>query len=217
MTEVEEKTEFMFSELEESAKQTAREAYTSGEYPGYDWWDDVYADAERMASMLGITFDSEVHKTMGGKSLCKPQISFSGFYCQGSGACFSGNYAFALDSVAKISAETNDKELIRIAEQLTLLQTTRRLLGHALLTASIVERGSYSHSGSMQVEVNSEDEEDEHCQINPDEEDEVTQLMRDFANWIYAQLEAENDYLYSDEYIDDQLAEDKFDEFGNVI
>jgi hypothetical protein len=48
-------------------------------------------------------------------------------------------------------------------------------------------------------------------------EDDVTQLMRDFADWIYKNLEAEHDYLTSDECIDQYLAEEKFDSLGQVI
>ena len=46
---------------------------------------------------------------------------------------------------------------------------------------------------------------------------QIATLMRDFANWIYKNLEAEYDYLTSDEFIDERLADDLFDEDGCMI
>ena len=68
MTDVEEKTEFKFEELSERAKQKAREEYTSGEYPGYDWWDGVYEDAVRMGQMLGIEIGTTTHVSTKGRN-----------------------------------------------------------------------------------------------------------------------------------------------------
>ena len=47
----------------------------------------------------------------------------------------------------------------------------------------------------------------------------MTRLMRSFADWIYKQLEDEDDWLNSDECIDERLNEsdDEFDEDGSVV
>ncbi len=219
MTEVEEdtKTEFSFDELDERAKQKAREAYTSGDYPGYEWWDYTYEDAVSMGALIGINIDHRSRKTMSGKIIREPEIQFSGFCSQGDGACFSGDYRFVPDAVKNIESECNDKELLRIATQLTMLQLTRRLTGLAYLSATITTSGNYSHSGSMNVNVNSEDNDDEHSNISEDVEEDTERLLKGFADWIYKNLEAEYDYLTSDEYVDERLAEESFDEEGSVV
>ena len=144
-------------------------------------------------------------------------IQFSGFSSQGSGACFEGSYSYMPDAVVKMEAYCNDEELIRIAKELALLQITRRLLSLAPLTANITTSGNYSHSGCMRVDVNSDDENDEHDQVGEDLEDDVTQLFRDFADWIYRTLETEHDWLCADEQVDYYLADETFDVDGNTI
>ena len=46
-------TVFKFNELDDKAKEKAREWYREGAL-NYDWWDSVYEDAERIAEILGI-------------------------------------------------------------------------------------------------------------------------------------------------------------------
>lgn len=41
--------------------------------------------------------------------------------------------------------------------------------------------------------------------------------MRAFAEWIYETLEAEHDYLMSDEVVDMQLEDQTFDENGSEV
>lgn len=208
---------YKFSELSERAKRTARDHHTSGEYLHEDWWEWVYEDAVRMGAMLGIEISTTTHQGRLGKTYQTTDIYFSGFYSQGDGACFAGNYRFAPDAVEKIQQETTDKELLRIAQGLSLLQLTRMLKGFAFFSATLTTSGRYSHSGTMAVNVNSEDEDDEHSQISEDLEDEITQFMRDFADLIYKWLEQEHDYLTSDECVDQYLIDEKFDETGCVI
>ena len=46
------------------------------------------------------------------------------------------------------------------------------------------------------------------------------QLMRDFADWIYKEIEADYDYITSDEAINERLTEDgdyEFTEEGEMI
>lgn len=216
MTETEERT-YTFSELSEPAKDKARDALRYSEhYLCDEWWDGVYEDAARMAEILGLDI-METERPRKSKSFLVPAINFSGFSSQGNGACFRGSYRFSPEAVAKMTAETNDEELIRIATALHTLQVARRLQGLEPFTANITTPGWYSHSGSMDVDVNSEDKDDEHCEVGDDFEDEVTQLMRDFADWVYKSLEDEHDYLTSDEAVDEQLDDETFDEDGSVI
>lgn len=211
MTDVEEKTEFKFEELSERAKDKAREEYTSGDYPGYDWWDDVYEDAVRIGQMIGIEIGATTHVSTKGRNYTTTNIWFCGFGSQGEGACFDGDYRYAPNAAKHIDQETNDEELLRIAKELTLMQVTQRLQGLEYFTAVIhAERNN-----SIRTEIRDWGVDE----VGEPDEEAFAQLMEDFASWIYKQLEAENDYLYSDEYVDERLSEDDclFDEDGTQI
>ena len=212
MTDVEEKTEFTFDELSEKAKDKARSDYTSGEYLHEDWWEHIYYDAVNMGQMLGIEIGTTTHQTSRGGGYSTINIYFSGFSSQGDGACFDGQYKYAPDAVKNISLQTNDEELLRIAKELTLMQVTQRLHGLEYFTAAISVDGG---SNCIRTEIRDWGVDE----VGEPDEDDFKQLMENFASWIYKQLEAENDYLYSDEYVDEQLSEKDcvFDEDGTII
>jgi hypothetical protein len=211
MTDIEEKTEFTFDELSEEAKDKARSDYTSGEYLHDEWWEHIYYDAVNMGQMLGIRIGTTTHQTSRGGGYSTINIYFSGFCSQGDGACFDGDYHFAPDAVKDITAETNDKELLRIAQELTLMQLTQRLQGREYFTGAIV----VSSGNNIRTEIRDWGVDE----IGELDEKKFSELMRDFAGWIYKRLEEENDYLYSDEYVDEQLSESDcvFDESGTII
>lgn len=211
MPRVIEKTVYSFNELSDSAKQTARDNYTSSGYPWDEWWDSVYDDAQQIAPMLGITIEVKERTGRLGRVYTEPQINFSGFSSQGDGACYRGSYAYEPDAIPKIKAYCNDGELLRIAEELTLLGITCRLKGEEPLSCTITTSGHYSHSNTMNFDFVGFND------TNSDaEEAKLTRLLRDFADWIYKQLEKEYEYLMSPECVDERLADDDFDEFGNL-
>lgn len=214
MTEVEEKTEFKFSELSNEAKEKARDEYRGPGYLDYEWWDFVYEDAVRMGALMGINIDSDQKRSANGQhTYTDIGIVFSGFSSQGDGASFEGGYCIVKDGLERVKAETDDEELIRIAGVLSVLQITRRLNGLEPFSAVIRHPDNYNYSGCMQVDVQFEEDTELF-----DLEDAVTQLMRDFADWIYEQLESEYDWLMSDECVDEYLKDDMaFDESGATI
>jgi hypothetical protein len=203
MTEV----TYKFKDLSEKAKQKAREEYTSGNYPGYDWWDGTLEGASRMAEMLGI----QISTTFRGRGRTV-DIWFSGFCSQGDGASFTGQYHYAPKAVEQTTAETNDEELLRIAQGLTLMQLTQRLKGLEEFSGTVSSR---HRNNCISVDIRDWGIDE----IGEPDEDQFEQLMQDFADWIYKQLEAEHDYYHSDAYVDERLSEsdDEFDEDGVVV
>lgn len=202
---------FQFSELNDRAKERARSGWRAGGLD-YEWWESTYEDAERAAACLGIAIDRfPINK--------RPKIHFSGFWSQGDGASWEGQYAPKLDAVQAIAEYApQDKELGRIARELTVFQTTFRLMYGHHVGATVTTRGHHSHSGTMNADVYFSSK-TEINDVAPPEEliDAFAQLLRDFADWIYAQLEKEYDYLMSDEVIDEQLADYTFDEAGFIV
>jgi hypothetical protein len=179
--------------LTESEKRTARENAIEHLVPD-DWYEEVYDYAIETARDLGIEisnrgpFDADIFFTM---------------HSQGSGACFTGNWYYRKGMAAR--AKQHDAEIQRIAAGLAdaarrsfYLTSARVSLGYSL----------YTHSGTMNIEV--------FVERGAAVEDEIRQLLRDFADWIYYELTAKYDYLTSDAVIDEQLADQWFDEYGEL-
>lgn len=197
---------FQFSELDEEAKEKARGWYRQFIFQDSGDWDFVFCDVIKVAEILGIEIDTR----RGSK---EPTIYFSGFWSQGDGACFEGSYRYANGATKKIREYApQDKELHRIADELQDIQ--RR--NFYKLGARATHRGYYSHSGCMIVEVWHDD--DPYRDIG-DAEDVVTQCLRDFADWIYAQLQAEYEYRVSDEVVDESIVSNgyEFNEDGTAF
>ena len=201
---------FQYDELDDRAKERAREWYSRHVFEDSCDWEFVYEDAAEVADILGIDLRQRRVQLMGGGHRYEPSIYFSGFWSQGDGACFEGTYRYAKGATKKIREYApQDKELHRIADELQAVQ--RKHFYH--LIASMNHTGHYCHSGCMSVEV--EHNEDRYRDIG-DAEEEIKQLMRDFADWIYAALESEYDYQTSDEAVEEAIRanEYEFDEEG---
>ena len=201
---------FQYDELDDRAKERAREWYSRHVFEDSCDWEFVYEDAAEVANILGIDLRQRRVQLMGGGHRYEPSIYFSGFWSQGDGACFEGTYRYAKGATKKIREYApQDKELHRIADELQAVQ--RKHFYH--LIASMNHTGHYCHSGCMSVEV--EHNEDRYRDIG-DAEEGITQLMRDFADWIYDRLESEYDYQTSDEAVEEAIRanEYEFDEEG---
>ena len=209
---VTETTVFKFDELTDQAKEKARE-----------WWRDCQAqdndtsctfeDAATCAEILGIDLRTRSVKFMGGGTRMEPCIYYSGFWSQGDGACFEGSYQYAKGAAKKIRSHApQDTELHRIADE---LQKIQRKYFYAV-RAWMKHRGHYSHSGCMEVSVTAE--RDNTPSIEEAEEG-VTQLMRDFADWIYDQLKKEWEWVNADEQVDESIRanEYEFSEDGAIV
>lgn len=203
MPETREITVYQFDELSDKAKEKVREWYRTGQLD-CDWWDSVYENADTIASTIGIDIDREDKNT--------PAIYFSGFWSQGDGACFEGSYRYKKGWRKELQAyapkNEHNTEIWRIAEALQAVQARQ----FYKLEATCRQRGHYQHSGCMSVEVAHAD-----CMYRDigDVEDEITTLLRDFADWIYAQLETENDWLTADEQVDEAIRANEYEFLEN--
>lgn len=147
------------------------------------------------------------------------EIQFSGFWSQGDGASYTGGYKLAPNAVADIKEETGgtNNELLRIAEELTLLQVMFSMEYGKNFAAAISRdnRGHYVHSQMMDILVFTE----ELNELRGEDTERVQKALRDFADWIYKQLEKEYDYLTSDEALDTRLSDGtyRFEADGTII
>ena len=196
---------YTYDELDDAAKAKAREWYAGLVFSDNNDWDHVFDDAVRMAETLGIDIDTKSVKLMGGGTRLEHVIYFSGFWSQGDGACFEGSYRYKKGAAKAIREEApEDKELHRIADALQAVQRRH----FYKLRATTSHRGHYCHSGCMSVDV----EHDDDCYRDiGDAEDDIAQLMRDFADWIYDQLQKEYDYQMSDEQVAESIIANEYE------
>lgn len=188
-------TKLKYADLSDAVKQSLRDKYRNSNVE-HDWWDVIFDDAVYVGELLGVTSEAR-------------HIHFSGFWNQGDGASFSGRFKSTPSSAAVREYAPQDEELHRIADALTVLHARCMLLHSTELKSLVCRTNSRcARNGSMYVNLHAEYE-----SFAPD----LLQLMRDFADWIYEQLEAEYEYQTSDEAIDEWLAEQEFDEAGNML
>ena len=209
-----ETTVYTFAELSDEAKERAREWYRSCMDSDCYWHEFIYEDANTIAEIIGIQIDTVSVTLMDGSKRYKPAISFSGFYSQGDGACFTGRYAYAKGSCKAIrSYAPQDAELHRIADWLCAIQKRH----FYMLNSRIAQSGNYCHARTMSVETLWEYSSDGYPSI--DTQDEVEQLIRDFVDWIYKQLQSEYEYQNSDEAIDEAIECNgyEFNDQGEIV
>lgn len=192
-----EQTIFTFAELNDEAKQRARDWYRNRNTSDSFYSDSVIDDAKQIGACLGIDID---------------KVYFSGFWSQGDGACFVGSYRYKpqWDKELKQYAPV-DTTLARIGKALQDAQKTQ----FYKLAAECTHRGHYYHSGCMSVNVEHLD--DSYRDIR-DSESDITDALRAFADWIYRRLEDDYDYQNSDDVIDENILanEYEFTENGEI-
>lgn len=203
---------YTFDELSDDAKNTARDWWREGAMHD-DWYDSIYCDAERVANILGIEFDQKQVPLMNGTSRTDPKIWFSGFYSQGDGACFEGDYSYSSGSCKRIREYApQDSVLHGIADDLARVQKPH----FYQLRASCQHSGHYYHSGCMRVSV---ERADDPWRDIGDDETAIRDALRAFADWIYSQLESEYEYQMSEESIDETICANgyEFTACGDIV
>ena len=183
---------YTYGELSDEAKSKVQ-SWLSDDFD----YEFVLEDAATIADLFGLDIRQTRKTLMNGGHRYDPTIYWSGFWSQGDGASFEGTYKYKKGALKAVKEYCGDAEVHRIVKGLQDVQ--RR---HFYKLTARMGRGAgsnfYSHSNTMSVDVSHYD--DEYHDIG-DAEEEVTQLMRDFADWIYGQLEKEHDYQTSDEAV----------------
>ncbi len=204
MPEVIETTVYYLEELSESAKDSAREWYRTRAFY-YEWYSFLFEDFDAICEILGVHLKSRPVRLMGGGTRQDPCIWFTGFWSQGDGASFEGSYSYANGAAAAIRAYAPlDDRLHQIADDLAAVQ--RR--NFYQLSAEIGKQGRYCHEYCMAIAVTRDSPVWQ--DMTADAEDVVIEALRDLARWLYRKLEAEYDYLSSDDVVDDSISESGF-------
>ena len=177
-------TLYQLAELpDEKAKARARDYIR--EQVDNDDFDSEVEDCVEIAQFLGF---SEV------------ELLYSGFYTQGSGACLVGRW-YACNvrlDLLKNHAPT-DEALQRIGDEIDAIAKA-----HPHLWFKTQHRGYYRHSYSVDFDFG-EDEPD------TDTVTAVKDALRKLMGWCYRQLEKQNEWLNSDERLDQEAVEREYE------
>lgn len=210
MTRVIETTVYCFDELDESGKESARDWWRGCENTDFDT-DFMYDDFEAIAKILGITFYQNAIPLMNGTTRSQSTIYWTGFSSQGDGACFDGYYIYAKGAAKAIRVYApKDSTLHQIADDLQMIQRP----AFYKLSATAKHSGRYYHAYSMSISVDHDDDR----WSTVDEDNGISEALRDFASWMYHQLESEYEYRMSDENVDESIRinEYEFTESGSI-
>jgi hypothetical protein len=204
MPEVIETTVYTFDELDERARERARDWYRQASAHD-DWHVTVFEDFERICELLGVVLATRPVRLFGGGKRAKPCIWFSGFASQGDGACFEGSYSYRKGASRAIRAYApRDMRLAAIADQLQQIQRKNLYA----LEARLTHRGRYYHEHSMEISVERSSDRDQ--PPTADAEDGVSEALRDLARWLYRQLEQEYDHQISNEVVDEGIIANRY-------
>lgn len=190
-TETTVKNIYTFDELSDDQKQAVFENWRT-EYQDDFWSENIIYDATEIATLMGIDID---------------KIYFSGFSCQGDGACFTGNYAYKKGSVKAVKNyyASVDTRLHEIVQTLCDLQKPH----FYRLTCSIKHSGHYYHEFCTQIDTYVGED------TTPYVLGSINEVLRDFMRWIYKQLETEYEYTQSDEYITDTIEANEYEFYAD--
>ncbi len=187
---------YTYEELSDEAKAKARDWYRKNDDNEYSEF--VIDDAKEVAALMGWEID---------------KVYYSGFWSQGDGACFEGIMRYNKGCAKLVKAYTNDAELNRIAKAWQDLQRQN----FYALRASVKHRGHYQHE--MCTEFDCGDTRHNYGWLqNPEAEDDIKEIARDFMRWIYKRLEAEYEYSVSDEVVAENIIANgyEFTEDGEI-
>lgn len=184
---------FEYSELSDSAKETARqwwiEAMDSSD------WEFTIDDFITIAGLMGIEVTHTSQRTMGGGMRPFPNVYFSLGYSQSDYAAFEANYSYRKGSAKAVREHApQDTTLHGFAEK---LQAAQSRCGYKA-TATI----SSNNRDGMDVEVSDAPyERDAFDKWTEDVEWPIREVMKGLASWLYDSLRAEYEYQTSEEQI----------------
>jgi hypothetical protein len=192
---------FKFSELDDRAKERARDWYREGALD-YEWWDCTFDDARACLALAGFNVRD---------------IYFSGFSSQGDGAVFNGEWHANKAQPVKAMKQhaSQDKKLHVIAAEARAIAKMRP---DASLAAKHHGRGYYLSADDCSVHCAEDNPEERtaaewkaHGAAEAELEERIVELARDAAHWIYRQLERQYEWLMSDEQVDESITANDYE------
>jgi hypothetical protein len=189
---IEQREIFSFEELDERAKERAREWYRKVSEGDNDWAICVKDDCEIALELLGFKID---------------EILFSGFWSQGDGACFTGTWSAKDVNQEKVNEQYSRDGENNLSLALEFADIAKRF---PEASATLKHHGMYYHENSVEIDCGGFEKEQETEQgdvpvwCHTDEQN-FQDFARDCMRWIYRSLEAAYDWQNADEQVDENI------------
>lgn len=182
---------YEYSELSDQAKAKARDWFRSTCEGDNYFAESVEEDARQCFSLVGFSID---------------KLYWSGFSCQGDGACFTGSWSASDVKPGKLKIHAPvDAELHRIAKELEAIAKE-----YPDASMKIEHCGRYYHSHSTSMDIVMDDTMDEQPSGTATASEYLKELARDAMDWIYQTLEKEYNYTNSDEQIEENIKANEY-------
>jgi hypothetical protein len=173
----------------------------------WDWWDTLFDGFTAVAETLCVGIEENSRRMKAVYFESYPWgCSFDGLYGT-SEYRQSPQEQFSLARLLIRAKCPQDKELHRIADGLYEVQARNDFA----IVAQVKSGTQASHSYAATIDVQLDGDVLDDQELSDSDEREVTQLLRDFMDWMASQLEAESDYLTSDEYVIERVREGVID------
>lgn len=184
---------FQFDELDDTAKERAREfARVHWIFQDSADWEHILDDAVAIGAILGIDIDNRTWTNKSGYSGKEHKIYFE-LYCRD--CAIVADYRYSPKAPKKIKEYAPlDAELLRIAEGLQSIQRRNSYQLRARMDSA-------GRDISQKVDVYRYAEQ----AVNQDTEKEVDEFLTDFTWWILKQLENDYEYQNTDAAVDERL------------
>ena len=146
---------YEFDELSESAKERARQWYRECDYDSY-WSENVIDEVVEQGELMGIEFAPTGRKWKNAKTGTEgvdnsPRIYWSGFWSQGDGACFEGEWRASNVKANQVAdgwgPDPATTEIKRIAAVFAEIAKE-----YPEASFSVVHRGHYSHENCTEFD-----------------------------------------------------------------
>lgn len=181
---------FNYEELSDSAKAKARDWYRQDDEGLHPDWDDfLQEDFKLIANIFGIQ---------------NFNLMYSGFSCQGDGACFTGEYTYQTNMLARIKEEFPTSEtLYDIAQR--LFEVQRR--NFFCVRVNIKHSGRYYHKYMTDFCI----ERDDGKYLAKESEKEIIEALRDLMGYFYNCLETSYWELVSDKSVEESIINNEYE------
>jgi hypothetical protein len=192
---------YPFSELSTKAKEKARDGYRECQSDGSYWSQSVIED---FVGTVAPCFGWTIGKARGSRTV--PAVYWSGFWSQGDGACFEGDWDWLRVDQSKLADCSNQKLADIMARLLALFEDDAGENQGDIPRAYVRQSGRHSHSYSTEFD----------CQNMTDvQSSEFGDISRDLMNWLYRALEREYAYANSDECVDENILANEYEFLEN--
>jgi hypothetical protein len=194
---------YPLSELEGGARDKAIESYRYINVEHFDWWDYIYEGFTGLCASIGLT-------------VVPKSIYFKGFYSQGDGSMFKGD--FDLPKLFNAIAENNFKEQYDRAEiELPLLHVDRRVIrlieDELIDITAVVTHPNRAHYVTAEISVGYDFNAERHPAISGELdklEKWLKKLVENLNAYLYKTLQLSYEYDTADEAVSNAIEANEY-------